>query len=248
MSDSYRQHFAEDGSGAAYDAGQYRPGSFWDVVWTLERPLLERIVREQRQRTAHIAYLDFACGTGRVVSFVEGLVDDATGIDISPVMLERAATRVRAARLLRADVTQPGMEVEGKYDLVTAFRFVLNAEPSLRRSGVRALAGRLRDGKSRLVLNTHGNPVSYKGLVVPVRRVFDARGAKENLLSVRALEPVLLEAGLEITQRFGMAVVPSPVWRILPRAAIPFERVMMRVPGVWRLGVNQILVCRLAGG
>ena len=248
MTGSYRQHFAADASGAAYDDGQYRPGSFWDVVWTLERPLLEAIVREQRARSGKVAYLDFACGTGRVLSFLEPLVDEATGIDVSASMLARAAGRVKKARLIEADVTGPGAAVEGRYDLVTAFRFLLNAEPQLRRDGLRALAARLRDGSSRLVLNTHGNPRSYKGLVVPARRLLGRRGGDENLLAVAEVELLLSEAGLTPVARYGMAVLPSPLWRVLPAAAAPVERLLMRAPGLWRLGVNQLLVCKLTGG
>ncbi len=248
MTDSYRHHFAADASGTAYDDGQYRPGSFWDVVWTLERPLLESVVREQRARSGKVAYLDFACGTGRVLSFLEPLVDEATGIDVSTSMLARAAGRVKQARLVQADVTRPDAPVEGCYDLITAFRFLLNAEPQLRRDGLRALVARLRDGSSRLVLNTHGSPRSYKGLVVPARRLFGLRGGEENLLAVGEVERLLAEAGLTPVARFGMAVLPSPLWRFFPGAAVPVERLLMRAPGLWRLGVNQLLVCKLAGG
>lgn len=245
---SYREHFAFDGSGDAYDDSQYRPGSFWDVVWTLERGVLDRVLAEQRARSGSVDYLDFACGTGRVIAYLEQRCDSARGIDVSEQMLARARTRVRCAELLRVDITAPGATVEGRYDLVTAFRFVLNAEPDLRRAALAALARRLKDGRSRLIVNTHGNPVSYKGIVVPFRRAMGAPGANENLLSVAAITAILREVGLEPVETFGMGVIPSPISTRLPRAvAIGIERALAGTPGVRRLGVNQLLVCRLRG-
>jgi len=247
MIESYRRHFTHADAGTAYDLEQYRPGSFWDVVWALEQPVLDRVVADQRLRTPRIEYLDFACGTGRVLAHVEDGVDAATGVDVSAAMLARAATRVNRARLLQTDLTAPDAPLEGRYDLITAFRFVLNAEPQLRAAALAALAARLRDGESRLVVNTHGNPCSYKGIVVPIRRALHARGGEENLLGVGKLERLLAGAGLEVVERQGMGVLPSPLWRRTPRLAVAVERWFTRTPLLWRLGVNQVLVCRRRG-
>ena len=245
---TYRDHFTVTGSGGAYDEGQYGAGSFWECVWTLEKTVLDHIAAEQRARSGTLAYLDFACGTGRVLAHLEGRCDTARGIDVSGEMLSRARKRVRLAELVCADVTASGGSVEGHYDLITAFRFVLNAEPALREAGLRALALRLKDGRSRLVVNTHGNPVSYKGIVVPFRRALHLRGADENLLSAAALARSLDEAGLEPESQFGMGVLPAPVLSRLPRnVALGLERTFSRIWGLRGLGVNQILVCRRKG-
>src|SRR5512147_1629381 len=112
MTESYRDQFIKTRSGLAYDADQYAPGSFWDVMWQLEREILSQIVAELRRNKDRISYLDFACGTGRVLAYVETLCDDSTGIDIAPAMLERASVRVKKAALLQRDVTLPGAAVE----------------------------------------------------------------------------------------------------------------------------------------
>ena len=50
-------------------------------------------------------------------------------IDVSPDMLALAGARCPRARLIRGDVTTtPGL-APGPFDLITAFRFFLNAEP-----------------------------------------------------------------------------------------------------------------------
>lgn len=245
---SYREHFAAPGAAQAYEDGQYRPGSFWDLVWTLEKRVLDRVCVEQRARSGTLAYLDFACGTGRVLAHLEDRCDRARGIDVSPEMLERARARVRKAELVCVDVTREGAPLEDVYDLVTAFRFLLNAEPALRAAALRALARRLRDGRSRLVLNTHGNPLSYKGLVVPARRLLGARGADERLLSVREVVALLDAAGLEVETRHGMGLLPAPLGSRLPRGlALGIEGALARAPGLGALGVDQVLVCRLKG-
>lgn len=242
---SYREHFAPAGAGTSYDEDQYRVGSFWDLLWALEREVLDRVVEEQRRRSKTVAYLDFACGTGRVISYLEDRCDSARGIDVSAEMLQRARGRVRRAELVQADITRADGPIEGKYDLITAFRFVLNAEPELRRAGLRALAARLRDDRSRLVLNTHGNPLSYKGLIVPLRKALAKRGGDENLLSVRELTRILAEVGLEPVARVGMGILPSPITRRIPRdLALAAERGLRSVPFLEPLGVNQVLVCR----
>lgn len=242
---TYREHFAPAGSGRSYDEDQYRPGSFWDLLWTFEREALDGILEEQRERSGTVAYLDFACGTGRVLSYLEERCDTARGIDVSAEMLRRARARVRRAELLQADITRADGPIEGRYDLITAFRFVLNAEPELRRAGLRALASRLKDERSRLVLNTHGNPVSYKGLIVPLRRALGKPGGNENLLSVKELTGLLAEVGLEPEVRLGMGILPSPITTRLPaRVSLAAERMLRGIPMLEALGVNQLLVCR----
>ena len=245
MTASYRGLFGDRDAARFYDEDQYRPGSFWDALWSIERDLIDRIVEDQRRRTGRIEYLDFACGTGRVLSYVEPRVDAATGIDVSPAMLERARARVASARLIQRDITVPGAALEGPYDLVTAFRFVLNAEPELREAGVRSLARCLRDERSRLVINTHGNPYSYKGLVVPIRRWLGRRGGEENLMPAGELADLLRAAGLEVVERHGMGLVPAPIWRGRAGLAVRTERLLAGIPLLSRLGVNQVLVCRL---
>ena len=133
-----------------------------------ESVILQDLVVKMRLRKQRIEYLDFACGTGRIISFLEDKVDSATGIDISPFMLDRAATKVKKARFLCGDITATGAAVEGHYDLITCFRFLKNAEADLRQAALGQLAKRLRDADSRVVVNCYGgNPFSFKIMLVP---------------------------------------------------------------------------------
>src|SRR5207249_2994067 len=106
----------------------YRQGTSDEAIWGIERDFLAGLIRRQKSRWGNCSYLDFACGTGRVISFVEALVSSSLGIDTSEEMLRVAAKKVQRSELLCIDITER-VDLEGTYDLITAFRFFLNAEP-----------------------------------------------------------------------------------------------------------------------
>jgi len=247
LTESYRGHFKDDEAANAYDLGQYAPDSYWDLVWSLERERIDEFVARLVRTGRSERYLDFACGTGRLLAHLEDSFAEAYGIDVSPAMLARARERVRKANLIEVDLTRsPGPPVE--FDLITAFRFVLNAEPALRRAALSSLAAYLKP-EGRLLLNTHGNPWSFKALVRPMRWVRARLGGTplENYLSAGDLRGLVAEAGLEVEERWGMGLLPWQVHRVLPRRlSLWFERRLGSLPLVSRLGVNQVLACRKA--
>ena len=166
MTLSYREQFADPSSARKYEQF-YSPNTADDLRWQVEQVHLQKVLDQLRKTMPRIDYLDFACGTGRIISFVEPHVDSATGIEISPEMVKIAQKYVKDASLLCRDITADDAEIENKYDLITTYRFILNAEPSLRIAGFNALAARLKDQSSRLVFSNHGNPWSYKALMWP---------------------------------------------------------------------------------
>ena len=82
MPTDYRQRFSDPAIAAKYDLVIYSKDSVSDAVWQLESAILKDVVAHIRQRKSRIEYLDFACGTGRIISFLEDKVDKATGIDV----------------------------------------------------------------------------------------------------------------------------------------------------------------------
>src|SRR5690606_31865482 len=118
---SYRTQFASADKVIEYETEQYGARSYGDVLWQVEQELLSRLTTEFRRNHDSVDYLDFAAGTGRIISFMEGLVDTAVGIEVSELMAERARQKVKSARILCADITQSDAPVEGTYDLITAF-------------------------------------------------------------------------------------------------------------------------------
>jgi SAM-dependent methyltransferase len=247
--DDFRSGFRADGSGEAYDEGQYAPGSYWDVVWQIEKRILGEVVGALRQSKGRISYLDFACGTGRVLSHLEGSCDESSGIDISEAMLAQARKRVKQSTLVCRDITEEVEQTDERYDLITAFRFLLNAEPALRERGLRALASRLRDRDSRLVVNCHGSLASYKALLAPWRALRSrvTGQPRESLLWPFTARRLLRGAGLEVVETFGTGILPGAVLRRIPaEKRVSVERWLGAFTPLARLGVNQIYVCRLA--
>ena len=103
-----------------------------------------------------VHHLDFACGTGRIIEFMSGHTTESTGVDVSPSMLAEARGKGIDARLIEADITDSDELAGETFNLITAFRFFLNAEPELRASAITALGKRLApDGV--LVFNNHHN-------------------------------------------------------------------------------------------
>lgn len=249
---SYRETFARSRAAAAYDERVYAAGTAAELLSRVEARVLRGLVVDLRRRLGRVEYLDFACGTGRILSIVAPLVDTVTGIDVSEAMLARAATKVATgpggARLLRKDVTAPDDEIEGRYDLVTAFRFLTNAEPALRRAVLPRLAARMRDERSRLLINTHGNPWSYRLLTLPWHWWRDRRAGRPlfGYLSTARARRELAEAGFAVERVIGMGFVPQKVVGALPRrAAATLEDGLAGRPAIQRIGLNQLLVCRL---
>ncbi len=243
----YQGHFQQEQSAEAYDLDQYAPDSYWDVLWQIERNFLDSVVHRLREKKAVVRYLDFACGTGRVLAHLEQLCDESLGVDVSEAMLARARVRVRKASLVCGDITVQGAPVEGRYDLITAFRFLLNAGPELRRAAVGALAARLRDPESRLVVNCHGNSASYKAVLMPFRALRSRITGRptENLMWPSDVRRLLRTAGLEILETYGVGILPGALLSRIPRK----QRlaVEQRLRTIWPLSqsaVDQIYVCR----
>ena len=252
MSASYKEHFSGPADAARYDEVEYAPHSYGRLLWELEKAALESLRAELRRTHAQIRYLDFASGTGRVAGFMEGLVDSATAIEVSESMAARARQRLAATAVLRRDITAGGAEVEGKYDLITAFRFFLNAEPGLRLAAVRALAARLQDETSWLVFNNHGNLWSLKMIGWPYHRVRSfgkARKPYGNYLRHAEVRRFSEQAGLRIVRVLGLGVLGGKVCGLLPfERALRLETRLARVPVLRRLGQDQIYVaCRQPG-
>ncbi len=246
---TYKEHFGNANEAAGYDAVEYASGSYSALLWSLEQILLEQIIADFRASHPRIEYLDFAAGTGRVLSFCEPRVDSATGMEISEAMAARARERVSRATVLCRDITGSGAAVEGQYDLITAFRFFLNAEPALRVAGMKALAGRLRDKTSRLVFNNHGNLWSIKLLAWPYHRL---RGLGKgwrpygNYMTDAEIQKLTREAGLRIVKRIGYGMLGGTIaGRMSYDRAMRLERRLPAQKMFQRLAQNQLyVVCR----
>lgn len=237
--EDYRtSHVGEQSWARDYDEKLFAPGSFDAIIWEREQLLLDRIVQQQVPRRE--SYLDFACGTGRVLSYVERHFRTAVGLDISDTMLAVARDRVRTATLVQADATQDPAALDGRrFDFVTAFRFFLNAQPSLREAAMAFLASTLVDENSRLLFNVHGNRYSTRALLAAKAMI-----TREQFASMSIRESVELAArhGLEVVEWYGIGSYDKSLLRLMPLRAWRWAEHAVVLPK--RCAVYLYFVCR----
>ena len=144
-------------------------------------------------------YLDFACGTGRITQTVAPMCVEATGVDISPSMLEQARRKVPSAKFIHADLTRAEVDL-GVFDLVTAFRFFGNAQQDLRLAVMKTLHRVLRP-RGHLIINSHRNPYSVANML------HAATGGGFNGLDLHhfKLKTLLRDSGFEVVQVISIA-------------------------------------------
>jgi predicted TPR repeat methyltransferase len=224
-----------------YDAKLFAPGSFDAFIWEREQLLLERIVEQLPRRES---YLDFACGTGRVLSHVERSFRTAVGLDISDTMLAVARDRVRTAQLLQADATRNPAALGGRrFDFVTAFRFFLNAQPSLREDAMAFLASTLADENSRLLFNVHGNRYSTRALLAAKALITREQFAS---MSIRESVDLATRHGLEVIEWYGIGSYDKSMLRWMPLRAWRWAEQTAVLPQRW--AVYLYFLCRRRDG
>lgn len=237
--DDYRTtHVGSESWAKDYDAKLFSPGSFDAAIWEREQRLIDEIVGKHVTRRQ--TYLDFACGTGRVLAHVEPYFESAVGLDISDTMLAAASSRVKAATLVQGDATTDPAVLHGsRFDFITAFRFFLNAQPALRDDAMAFIASALRDRDSRLLFNVHGNRHSTRALLAAKARMTHEQFAS---MSLRECFELVDRHGLEVVEWYGIGsydkallrVMPFGLWRWAERA----------VPLPKRFAVYLYFVCR----
>lgn len=245
---SYRDTFTNRGSARRYDEVVYAAGSSAEILSRVEAQLIRALAADCLAGRPAPAYLDFACGTGRILALLADLAASATGIDISAAMLERAAERAPTVRLLHKDVTAPDDRPEAQYDLITAFRFLTNAEPDLRAAVLRRLHARLKDD-GVLLINSHGNPWSYRLFLLPYHWARDRVAGRTlfGYLSRRATRRLLEGAGFRVERVIGMGFVPEKLLPFIPKTlAYRIEHAAAGRPVMQAFGLNQLFVCRKA--
>lgn len=220
MSSDYRKTFPSDESARHYDEQVFGPGSYAALLWELERQQLDRWLSSLIPAQRDIRYLDFACGTGRVISFVEERVATSVGVDISESMVAIARRRTKSSRLVVCDLTDSEPGDDEAYDVITAFRFFLNAEPSLRSEAMAALAARLADTSSILILSVQGHSPSYKVAVRALRALWYAGRPRLCLMSKKEVATLAGEHGLDIRSSYGYDFFSSLSLRLLPYGAV----------------------------
>ena len=200
---SYRQvHLGAD-KARSYDEDLWDPRAAKGLEWLVEQQLLADIFRNAIPPGACSA-ADFACGTGRILEFLSRYYPSPMGIDISPDMLALARARCPRATLILGDVTTTHSLASGPFDLITAFRFFLNAEPSLRSQVLAWMEKSLRPG-GVVVANFHLNPASLRGTYLRLRT---ARATRPSMMSISDACQLFEAHAFTVRQILGYSFLP----------------------------------------
>ena len=200
---SYRDSHLGAAKAQSYDEDLWDLRAAKGLDWLVEQRLMAGILRDSIPPGPR-SVADFACGTGRVLEFLDRYFPSPVGIDVSPDMLALARLRCPRARLILGDVTAlPGL-APGPFDLITAFRFFLNAEPSLR-SQVLAWVRASLQPRGLVVANFHLNPVSLRGMYLRFRM---DPAARPPMMEVEEARQLFTAHGFSVRQVLGYSFLP----------------------------------------
>lgn len=249
LAKSYSSRFQEIDAVKFYDSNVYGSGSYSTDIWQLQRPVLERILKNfRRERTEPVRLLDFACGTGRVLSSLEPFVDSADGIDISENMIAAAKTKCVKARLQVGDILSNPELLQKKYDVISCFRFLLNAEPEMRSRVLRQLRTVLSVPDGQLLVNVHGNSQSLRHPAIVWRRRRERAEKSDvmlNEMSPGETKSLLQESGFQVMHQFGFGMLPPTLYRTPLRKAALFVDRLLAGDHWWNdWSIDMMFVCR----
>ena len=238
---SYRESHKHSAKGSEYK--QHYETQDWDrFLWSREREILLKILAKYfAGRDTHL--LDFACGTGRVTSFLEDHVTTSTGVDVSDSMLSVARQKLKRTEIIEADITVNNILKTRQFNLITAFRFFLNAEPELRSMAIETLADLLTED-SILVFNNHHN------LGSPWIKLLHARHRQKNpegifnVMSIKQMKGLVESAGLEIVELYPVGFFHPPKIPVSSHLNRAIDNVASRFKCLSRFSENPIVVCR----
>jgi SAM-dependent methyltransferase len=225
--------------GADYDA-LFHAGSYPHLLWKFERDILKEIV-DGRFRGRPFDHLDVACGTGRILQHIRPWARQSCGIDISSSMLQIARARAAGASVIRGDFAAPNPPFARRFDLVTCFRFFLNAEHNLRAGVARNAAVHLSD-RGIFVFNNHRN---YHSLTYRMLRAAGRSAAHLACMKHSDAETLVAEAGLKIVAVYHIGIVPGTDQRMyLPYGlSARIEQMATRVRALASLSNDLLYVC-----
>lgn len=254
MSITYSSRFKAPEEVHSYETLEYGPGSYSMLMWDLEKDFLDTIVRAHKAQVGKLKALDFACGTGRVTQFLEPIVETIRGVDISQEMVTVARERCHKAVFASGDVCTDNSLAGSGYNLVTAFRFFLNTEPSLRASILAILRKAIDPKTGLLILNLHGSTRSLRHFAVlrKQRLLANAHGEIPESVMLNELHPAEMEfllrsSGFEILHKAGFGLFPSGcyrggLWKIL----FMIDHLCSATWITKLMGIDLIYVCRPA--
>lgn len=233
---SYSESHKKPGKGLSYEAS-FETQKYRKMIWQLEKFYLKKIL-EENFNNEKIIHLDFACGTGRILKFLEDKTEISIGIDISNEMIKVAKNNVKS-EIIEGDITKENLLKDKKFNLVTAFRFFPNAEENLRVGMLDNIVPHITNN-GYLVFNNHRNKDSF--LEKCIRLIFRKKYRGMNMKEVKLM---VKKYDLELLRVYSMGFFRDCFKRNLPFGLIQkFEILFGQFLKLNNYGYNQIYVFR----
>lgn len=241
MEIDYRKSHIGKNKASFYESNVYGKSSYDSAIWEIEKGCLVRFIANYL-RDVDINYLDFACGTGRIISFLETKVGRSSGVDISGDVLELAKNKVKNSKLVKGDLSKEPSLIKGKYNLITSFRFFLNAQDTLKHGVLNVLYEKLsKDGI--FILNIHGNKFSLRFFSILLRKYILHQTV--NQLSFWEMKNILIEHKFKIVDFCGIGLTTPKLYKLVPKRLFDtVETILRKISFLNYFAVNLILVCK----
>ena len=238
---SYKESHKYAGKGAEYET-YYQTQAWQRFLWSREQEIILKILEKYfAGRDIHL--LDFACGTGRITGFLENRVRTSTGVDVSGSMLAIARKKLERTEIIEADITAGDVLKARKFNLITAFRFFLNAEPQLRSEAMKALVELLSEDGC-LVFNNHQNFGSpWVKLLYARHRQKNPEGIY-NVMSIKQMKELVGGVGLEIVEIYPVGFFHPPKIPVSCRLNRLIDSAAGKLSFLGRFSESPIAVCR----
>lgn len=243
----YTQVFQDPDAVEKYEHVIYAPNSYASHISDRQRAYLRNLVTRTFGAQRPVQH-DFACGTGRAVRALHGLVRQAHGYDTSTEMMAKAAALGAQARWhhVTADGPAPVPVQEVAPAVVTMFRLMLNVDDDVRHRALAFAAAALPDADAGLlVVENHGNARSVRHL--HARRHSRQRWFAE--LSHDTMTRLLGEHGFEVVERRGFSMLSPGYYRRLGLSTVAraVDAAVTRLPRADSVAVNVLYVARRTG-
>jgi len=238
---SYKDSHNYATKGAEYE--EHYEKQPWDrFLWSREREIILQILGKYfANREIHL--LDFACGTGRIAGFLEDRVNTSTGIDVSDSMLAIARKKLHRTEIVNADITEENILKPRKFNLITAFRFFLNAEPELRSAAMGVIAELLSEDGCFVFNNHHSLGSPWIRLLNAWHLKKDPAGTF-NVMSIDQMKRLVEGAGMKIVEIYPAGFFHPPKLPIFYRLNHAIDSVASKFKLLAQFSENPIAVCR----
>jgi SAM-dependent methyltransferase len=236
----YKISHSKSGYGLRYNKN-YSVGYYAALFKEVETPIISNIFLELSKSRTSI--LDFACGTGRITNLAPRYFSKVVGVDVSNEMLRNVISN-KFIQYKCTDISQKPLNQ--KFDVISAFRFFLNAEPKLRDEALKAIRFHMaKDG--RLICNIHMNSNSVMGIFYRITKPLKFL-PKHNTMSLKQFEKTLNSNGFLIEKVKWYGFTPRPGYFLnsfFDKWLGPIERTFEKLGLQGRLSHSFIVIARI---